>query len=44
MYLTNIFGFKEIGYTHMRIAEGVNSLLQMSGMLSRLCQKSVKSL
>ncbi|XP_065663607.1 replication factor C subunit 2 isoform X3 [Hydra vulgaris] len=33
---------KEIGYTHMRIAEGVNSLLQMSGMLSRLCQKSMK--
>jgi len=31
---------KEIGYTHMRIAEGVNSLMQMSGLLARLCQKS----
>ncbi|BFZ04559.1 hypothetical protein BsWGS_07599 [Bradybaena similaris] len=31
---------KEIGYTHMRIAEGVQSLLQMSGLLGRLCQKS----
>lgn len=31
---------KEIGLTHMRIAEGVNSLLQLSGMLARLCQKS----
>ncbi|ESO97924.1 hypothetical protein LOTGIDRAFT_228440 [Lottia gigantea] len=31
---------KEIGYTHMRIAEGVDSLLQMAGLLSRLCKKS----
>uniref|UniRef100_A0A4W3JM15 Replication factor C subunit 2 n=1 Tax=Callorhinchus milii TaxID=7868 RepID=A0A4W3JM15_CALMI len=31
---------KEIGYTHMRIAEGVNSLLQMAGLLARLCQKT----
>jgi len=32
---------KEIGYTHMRIAEGVQSLLQMSGLLAKLCQKSL---
>uniref|UniRef100_A0A673U476 Replication factor C subunit 2 n=1 Tax=Suricata suricatta TaxID=37032 RepID=A0A673U476_SURSU len=32
---------KEIGYTHMKIAEGVNSLLQMSGLLARLCQKTM---
>lgn len=31
---------KEIGYTHMRIAQGVQSLLQMSGMLARLCRVS----
>ncbi|XP_068512089.1 replication factor C subunit 2 [Anas acuta] len=31
---------KEIGYTHMKIAEGVNSLLQMAGLLARLCQKT----
>ncbi|XP_013390801.1 replication factor C subunit 2 [Lingula anatina] len=31
---------KEIGYTHMRIAEGVESLLQMSGLLAKLCKKS----
>jgi len=31
---------KEIGYTHMRITEGVQSLLQMSGLLARLCMKS----
>jgi len=34
---------KEIGYTHMRIAEGVQSLLQMSGLLAKLCQKSIPS-
>lgn len=31
---------QEIGYTHMKIAEGVNSLLQMAGLLARLCQKT----
>lgn len=31
---------KEIGYTHMRISEGVDSLLQMAGLLARLCRKS----
>ncbi|XP_013780550.1 replication factor C subunit 2-like [Limulus polyphemus] len=30
---------KEIGYTHMRIVQGVSSLLQMSGLLAKLCQK-----
>ncbi|KAI8782918.1 replication factor C subunit 2-like [Biomphalaria glabrata] len=33
---------KEIGYTHMRFAEGVQSLLQMSGLLARLCRKSAE--
>ncbi|XP_078714187.1 replication factor C subunit 2 isoform X2 [Lampetra fluviatilis] len=32
---------KEIGLTHMRIVEGVNSLLQMAGLLARLCNKTV---
>lgn len=32
---------KEIGFTHRRITEGVNSLLQMSGLLARLCMKSL---
>ncbi|XP_077370234.1 replication factor C subunit 2 isoform X2 [Festucalex cinctus] len=31
---------KEIGYTHMRIIEGVNSLLQMAGLVARLCRKT----
>lgn len=30
---------REIGFTHMRIAEGVNSLLQLLGLVSRLCLK-----
>ena len=38
--LCPIVYFQEIGYTHMRIAEGVNSLLQMAAMLARLCKKS----
>uniref|UniRef100_A0A8C5KVJ7 Replication factor C subunit 2 n=1 Tax=Jaculus jaculus TaxID=51337 RepID=A0A8C5KVJ7_JACJA len=32
---------KEIGYTHMKVAEGVSSLLQLAGLLARLCQKTV---
>lgn len=31
---------KEIGFTQMRIAEGVHSLLQLSGLLARLCKKT----
>ncbi|XP_023236574.1 replication factor C subunit 2-like [Centruroides sculpturatus] len=31
---------KEIGYTHMKIVKGVQSLLQMSGLLARLCEKA----
>lgn len=31
---------REIGFTHMKIAEGVTSLLQLSGLLARLCTKS----
>lgn len=33
------FRLQEIGYTHMRIVEGVNSLLQLSGLLARMCGK-----
>ena len=29
---------KEIGYTHMKIVQGTNSLLQMAALLSKLCQ------
>ena len=30
---------REIGFAHMKIADGVNSLLQLLGLVSRLCQK-----
>jgi replication factor C subunit 2/4 len=30
---------KEIGFTHMRIADGVNTKLQLFGLIGRLCQK-----
>mmetsp|Transcript_9544 Transcript_9544/g.12806 ORF Transcript_9544/g.12806 Transcript_9544/m.12806 type:complete len:288 (-) Transcript_9544:930-1793(-) len=30
---------REIGFTHMRIADGVDSLLQLLGLVARLCQK-----
>jgi len=33
---------KEIGYCHMRIVQGNGSLLQLSGLLARLCAKSLK--
>jgi len=31
---------REIGFTHMRIADGVNTLLQLLGLVARLSQKS----
>jgi len=30
---------REIGFTHMRIADGVGTLLQLLGLTARLCQK-----
>lgn len=30
---------KEIGFTHMRIADGVGTLLQLLGLAARLCHK-----
>jgi len=32
---------QEIGLTHMKTVQGMGSLLQMSGLLSRLCKKSI---
>lgn len=32
---------KEIGFTHMRILEGVSTLVQLGGLLSRLCKLKV---
>ena len=35
-----LYFIKEIGETHMRIVDGMNSLLQMTALLARLCQAS----
>ncbi|XP_050714395.1 replication factor C subunit 2-like [Eriocheir sinensis] len=34
---------KEIGYTHMRIVQGTSSLLQLSGLLAKLCSKAMET-
>jgi replication factor C subunit 2/4 len=33
---------KEIGFTHMRILEGVQTLLQLSGCIAKLCKINMK--
>ncbi|ESN90258.1 hypothetical protein HELRODRAFT_186210 [Helobdella robusta] len=33
---------KEIGLTHMRIAQGLDTVLQLSGLVARLCKKTLK--
>ncbi len=38
--VTMLLILQEIGYTNMKVAEGVNSLLQMAGLLGRLCSKT----
>ena len=37
-----MYFIKEIGITHMRIADGVGTLLQLTGLVARLCQLSVQ--
>ena len=31
-------GMQEIGFTHMRILEGVGTLIQLGGLMARLCK------
>ncbi|QRW24861.1 replication factor C subunit 4 [Rhizoctonia solani] len=33
---------KEIGWTHMRVLEGVGTLVQLGGLMGRLCRKHMK--
>lgn len=33
-----MLGVQEIGWTHMRILEGVGTLVQLAGLLARLCK------
>eukprot|EP00339_Tiarina_fusa_P026971 CAMPEP_0117019968 /NCGR_PEP_ID=MMETSP0472-20121206/15239_1 /TAXON_ID=693140 ORGANISM="Tiarina fusus, Strain LIS" /NCGR_SAMPLE_ID=MMETSP0472 /ASSEMBLY_ACC=CAM_ASM_000603 /LENGTH=339 /DNA_ID=CAMNT_0004725049 /DNA_START=112 /DNA_END=1131 /DNA_ORIENTATION=+ len=37
---TKLQFLREIGFTHMRISNGVNTQLQLLGLMSRLCQNS----
>ncbi|KAF7303265.1 hypothetical protein MKEN_01290600 [Mycena kentingensis (nom. inval.)] len=39
---TKLEYIKEIGFTHMRILEGVGTLLQLAGLISRLCKMNLK--
>jgi replication factor C subunit 2/4 len=34
---------KEIGFCHMRIGDGVNSRLQLSGLLAKLCKLTLQA-
>jgi len=34
---------REIGFCHVRIGDGVNSRLQLSGLLARLCRVAAQS-
>lgn len=40
---TRLEFIKEIGFVHMRLLNGVNTLIQLSGLVSRLCQIADKS-
>ncbi|KAI9512569.1 P-loop containing nucleoside triphosphate hydrolase protein [Russula earlei] len=39
---TKLEYIKEIGFTHMRILEGVGTLIQLGGLLARLCKMNIK--
>lgn len=36
--------FQEIGFVHIRITDGVGTLLQMSGLMAKLCRVSLKAM
>lgn len=35
---TKLEFIKEIGWTHMRVLEGVGTLIQLGGLMARLCK------
>lgn len=39
---TKLEYIKEIGFTHMRILEGVGTLIQLGGLIARLCKMNMK--
>jgi len=40
---TKLEYIKEIGFTHMRILEGVGTILQLAGLVARLCKMNIDS-
>ncbi|KAJ4485894.1 P-loop containing nucleoside triphosphate hydrolase protein [Lentinula aciculospora] len=40
---TKLEYIKEIGFTHMRILEGVATILQLAGLIARLCKMNIDS-
>ncbi|KAJ3998582.1 P-loop containing nucleoside triphosphate hydrolase protein [Lentinula boryana] len=38
---TKLQYIKEIGFTHMRILEGVGTMLQLAGLIARLCKMNI---
>ena len=34
---------RQIGFTHMRIADGLDTLLQLQGLVGRLCHESLSA-
>jgi len=44
IHISQLDFIKEIGFTHMRILEGVSTVIQLGGLMARLCQMvSLKS-
>ncbi|KAK7463880.1 replication factor C subunit 4 [Stygiomarasmius scandens] len=39
---TKLEYIKEVGFTHMRVLEGVGTLLQLAGLIARLCKSGMK--
>ncbi|KAF8506713.1 P-loop containing nucleoside triphosphate hydrolase protein [Russula emetica] len=39
---TKLEYIKEIGFTHMRILEGVGTMIQLGGLMARLCKMNIK--
>ncbi|TRM65908.1 P-loop containing nucleoside triphosphate hydrolase protein [Schizophyllum amplum] len=39
---TKLEYIKEIGFTHMRVLEGVGTIIQLAGLLARLCKMNIK--
>ncbi|KZT30868.1 P-loop containing nucleoside triphosphate hydrolase protein [Neolentinus lepideus HHB14362 ss-1] len=40
---TKLEFIKEIGFTHMRILEGVGTIIQLGGLMARLCKMNMKA-